>query len=547
VGGPDGPSDWNDALPCARFRRQIADLEPLALAYEAGVKPLWDKPGLGHQLACAVPLLLLISLVYTFLGSSGTWREVPGRTDYYDRMAEGFRSGHLYILEAPAPQLLAQKDPYLDRFVQLGVWDASLYDGHYYLYWGPVPALLLLAFKVITRHAETVTDQWLVLLFILGRLIAGTLVLLELSRLRRPPPPAWLLGLAIAVFGLAGPTPFTVTSPNVWEACLLSGQCFLLGGLWLALRGLLSAERRLPLFLLAGALWALAVGSRVTLILVVPSFVLLTVLLLGGRAWREARSWPRVLSETLRPGLALGLPVLAAIGGYASYNYARFGSVTDFGVDYQISYQWFWTHEAFLLPNVFSYLWGPLRWSCRFPFVFSVMHRPLSPLIHWPPGYQTWERVAGVLVMAPWCYLLLLWLWRSASFAWRGTRPVGLPRAPGSSWPELWAIACSLAMLPAMVPALSLWEASMRYSGDALSGALIASSLAAFSLHARARASLSASRRTLAPLLLAALGAYTCLVGAFSGVVSYDDVFLFNNPALIHRLQAKLSFCAGAP
>jgi len=514
---------------------------------KAGVKPPWSKPGLGRQLAYAAPLLLLISFGYVFLGSSGTFHGIADRTDYYDRMAEGFRSGHLYIREAPAPQLLAQTDPYSDRFVRLGIWDASLYHGHYYLYWGPVPALLLLAFKVLTRHAETVTDQWLVLVFILGRLLAGTLLLLESSRLRHPAPPAWLVGLTIAVFGLAGPTPFTVTSPNVYEACLLGGQCFLLAGFWFALRGLLRAERRLPLFLLAGTLWALAVGSRVTMILVVPSLVLLTVLLLGGRAWQATRSWERIPQETLGPALALSLPVLAAIAGYAGYNYARFGSVSDFGVDYQISYQWFWTHEAFVLPNVFSYLWGPLHWSCHFPFVFSLSHRPLSPLIDWPPGYQTWERVAGVLVMSPWCYLLLLWLWRCASFARRCTRSLGLPRASGSSWPELWTVACALAMLPAMGPALSLWEASMRYSGDALSGALIASSLAAFSLYARARASFSAIRRTLAPLLLGALGAYTCLVGAFSGVVSYDDVFRFNNPALIGRLEASLSFCSGGP
>jgi hypothetical protein len=515
------------------------------LGYEASVKPPWGKPDLGRQLAYAAPLLLLIAFGYVFLGSSGTFHEIPGRTDYYDRMAEGFRSGHLYILEAPAAQLLAQTDPYADRFVQLGIWDASLYQGHYYLYWGPVPALLLLAFKVLTRHTDTVMDQWLVLAFILGRLGTGTLLLLDLSRLRQPAPPAWLVGLSIAVFGLAGPTPFTITSPNVYEACLLGGQCFLLAGFWLALRGLLRAERRMPLLLLAGTSWALAVGSRVTLILVVPSLVLLTVLLLAGRAWQGSRSWPRVIHDTLGPALALGLPVLAAIGGYAGYNYARFGSVTDFGVDYQISYQWFWTHEAFVLPNVFSYLWGPLNWSCRFPFVFSVSHRALSSLIDWPPGYQTFERVAGVLIMSPWCYLLLLWLWRSLSFARRWTRPVGLPRASGAGWPELWAVACSLAMLPAMVPALSLWEASMRYSGDVLSGALIASSLAAFWLYARARASLSATRRILAPLLLSALGAYTCLVGAFSGVVSYDDVFRFNNPTLIGRLEASLSFCSG--
>jgi hypothetical protein len=462
-------------------------------------------------------------------------------------MAEGFRSGHLYILAVPAAELLVAADPYTDANVALGLWDASLYRGHYYLYWGPVPALLLLAFKVLTGIAQTISDQWLVLVFSLGRLCAGTLLLLELSRAKQPAPPLWLVTAAVALLGLAGPTPFTVASPNVYEACLMSGQCFLLAGLWLALRGVLQAPRRTRLFLLAGLCWALALGSRVTLVLAVPSLVLLTVGLLVWEARPALSSWSQAVLSQTRPALALGLPPLAAIVAYGGYNYARFGSATEFGVEYQISPQWFWTHEAFVLPNLFSYLWGPLHWSCRFPYVVSyATQRPLSELLTWPPGYQTFERVAGVLVMSPWCYLALLWPWRGLRSLWQRARARRLPREPRLSLHESWAVACAFAILPAMVPALSLWEASMRYSGDVLSGALLAASLAAFWLYRRAQASHRQSLRRAASVFLGALALYTCVVGVLSGYASYEEPFLVNNPGLFHQLRATLSFCEGS-
>jgi hypothetical protein len=517
--------------------------------FEGGVSATWNERGLRQHLGYLVPLLLAIALWYVFLASAGTFHEVPGRgaywrTAYYDKMAEGFRSGHLYLREAPARALLETPNPFLERFVQLGLWDASLYNGHYYFYWGPVPALLLLAFKTLSGHHEIVMDQWLVLLFTLGRLCAGALLLLDLSRVRHPEPPRWLVALAIAVFGLAGPTPYTICSPNVYEASLMGGQCFLLWGLWFALRGLLHPERRQLLLLLAGLSWALAIGSRITMLIVVPSAALLTLLALAWQArspGHSARVW---LERLLRPALALGLPALATVGAYGWYNYARFGSPTDFGVDYQISPQWFWTHEAFVLPNVFSYLFAPLHWSCRFPFATSMTFRPLSRLISWPPGYQLFEKVSGVLVMGPWCYFGLLWPWRWAISGWRRVQPAGLLRQPALGLPELWAVLCSLAILPAMLPALGLWEASARYAGDALSGALIASSLAAFWLYRRATAWRRALART-AALLVAALGLYTCFVGAFSGFASNEDPILVNNPALYHWMVATLSFCPG--
>jgi hypothetical protein len=511
--------------------------------------PRWFESDLRgadeHRLRLAVPVMAVVSFAYVFLATAGTFAELPAQSDYYDRMAEGFRAGHLYLQEQPSETLLAKDNPYADKWARLGLWDASLYGGRYYFYWGPVPALLVLAFKAVSGMAGTVNDQWLGLLFMLGRFYGGAALILALCRVRALSPPPWLAALSIAVFGLAGPGPFIVARPQVYEACLAAGQCFLVWGLWAAFHGLFRGERRIRWLVLAGSLWALAMGSRATTWASAPLLVAIT----AGTAWLQSQGTGTLRQRApafVRELSALGVPVAVAAVAYASYNYARFDSFTEFGVSYQISLQKFWTHGSFVWPNIVSYLWAPLDWSCHFPFAKSMEFRPPPPLLEWPPGYQTFEKVSGVLVMAPWCYLVFVSVLRLLRVAWNRARAHGLPREPAISRVELWALLCSFAMMLGLVPALGLWEASMRYSGDALAGAVIAAMLAAFWLLRRADASQNRFLRRQARLLVAALGAYTCFVGAFSGVSSYEETLLVYNPDLHRSIASALSVC-GSP
>jgi hypothetical protein len=490
-------------------------------------------------------VLALVSLLYVFLATAGTFGELPAQSDYYDRMAEGFRAGHLHLQEAPSRALLAKDDPYADRYTHLGLWDASLYDGRYYFYWGPVPALLVIAFKTLTDFPRAVNDQWLTLLFMLGRFYAGAALLLALCRMRAVSPPGWALSLAVGVFGLAGPAPFIVARPQVYEASLAAGQCFLLWGLWAALQGLFAVERRIPWFVLSSCAWALAMGSRVTSWLAIPALVTITLVTSQLRSRAPDRTRRAAFAQLARESLAIGLPVTAAAGAYALYNHARFDSFTEFGVRYQVTLQKFWSHESFVWPNIVSYLWAPLDWSCQFPFVSGTTYRKPPFFLRWPPGYETFEKVAGVLVMAPWCYLALVSVARLASHAWARLWRGGAASSPGPGSLELWAVLCSLSLLPAVVPALGLWEASMRYSADALGGAVLVAALGAFWLLRRDVAAKSPGVRAQLRILVAGLGAYTCLVGGFSGVSSYQNTLQDHNPELYRRIETALSVCAG--
>ena len=68
--------------------------------------------------------------IWTAVSSQGGVKWEAGANEHYNLLAEGFLSGHLYLAQAPAKELLALKDP-LDPVANAPyrLHDASLYQG----------------------------------------------------------------------------------------------------------------------------------------------------------------------------------------------------------------------------------------------------------------------------------------------------------------------------------------------------------------------------------------------------------------------------------
>lgn len=481
-------------------------------------------------------MVSFISYFYAFMASVGRFEDVPQQLSYYDRMCEGFRHGHLYVVERPSPKLLASPDPFDDSNFPLWLWDASLYGDHYYLYWGPVPALMLLAFKVATGTHKVITDQWLTTLFMIGRLMAGAALISSLTSRARTRQPIWLSILAIAVFGLTNPTPFTVARPHVYEACLAAGQCFLFWGLLWAYWGIELPGLRRRFFLLAGVSWALAIGCRATTFVSVPLLIVFS----AAAAWHGSN---RSLRPVVYDCLALGIPVACASAAYGAYNYARFDSVFEFGLHLQVTLQPFKGLPAYILPNILSYAVAPVRWSCHFPFVTITDNEALAKMVHFPLGYRTFERVGGVLLTAWWCFLLPFCFYRLARHISPRVRSVASSARPRLTEQEVFVLFSSIAIALSVFPALTLWEASMRYIGDATGGITILAMLGAFWLLRRANQAKHRVFGALTAAFVGILGVQTCVIGALAAFTAYDDPMKTLNPVLYQRLEKSLSLC----
>lgn len=423
-------------------------------------------------LAAVLPPLLYLAVL---AATGGIGSPAHGPTDDYNLLVHGLASGHLYLDAPVAPGLLRLANPY-DPAARAGIpylHDASLYAGHYYLYFGITPAAtLLLPFHWLTGRDLPVGDA--VWLFV----SAEYLLLLALLRLlvRRHYPAASLATIALGAAGLAtaGAELTLLARHSMYELAIASGAAFFLGALY-ALFVAESSPRPARWAAAAGLCVGLAAGGR-------PFYALGAILLLAPllRPHSSAR-WRRV---------GAGLGVCAAVGALlALYNLARFGHAAEFGQSYQLSA----SVEAqvrhfslrYLPIHAFMYLLAPLRWSRYFPFLHPAWVPPP------PAGFPGVEWAYGLFVNAPFTLFAL----PGAVAAFRR----------GGAWEARVIAGCAAATFGILA---CFWGCVARYLGDF---APLWSLLAAFGLVAFSRrwvlacAGAAVAASTLVALLLACI------------------------------------------
>ena len=229
----------------------------------------------------------IIEIAYVFFVSAGRFTHWPTTLSFLDDQAEGFRAGHLHFAIEPAAALLAKANPFDPAWRPLWYWDASLYNGHYYLYWGPVPALLLAGFKTLFRVHAHIGDQYVVFVLASLQALAGLVLIDRVQRRLFPELPAVFVVLAVAVFAFANPTPYNLARGAVYEAAIVGGHAFLIAGLVFAFDALSALGRQRSRLALAGTCWVLAVGCRASIAPAVALLVALTCWLVAPRARRS--------------------------------------------------------------------------------------------------------------------------------------------------------------------------------------------------------------------------------------------------------------------
>jgi hypothetical protein len=490
-------------------------------------------------------LVICIEVSYIFIITAGTFTDWPTWNANYDLQAEGFRSGHLYLTVQPPAELLAKKDPFDPANAPLWFWDASLHGGHYYLYWGPLPALVIAGYKAAFHITKPVGDQYPLFFFYTLYLLAGTLLIDRMAKRLFGGIPLWLEILAVLVFAYGNPTPFMIATPGIYEAAIAGGQAFLLLGTLFACdavdrRGDGSYARRAQV--LAGVAFALGLGCRVSIGPPVALIALWTAVSL----WRrnsEGAPWRRPLAALLR--IMAPVTIMAAL--LLVYNKLRFEAWLDFGMSSQMSTMQFRTSSQYVLPNLWSYLFRPLAVSCQFPFV-SILpgSKGFPSWMQLPPGYWRPEPLAGYLPATPYGWLVPVALVFACQVAWatlrrRRMEPVEAPLA-AQQRANLWflAIALTLAVVTGL-PTVAQFIATMRYTADSTTGVALLSIWGGWSLywHAGER---TWQRRVVAGGLVA-VAAVTVVLGLLLGTQGYDGMFRNHNPALYEKLVHALSRC----
>ncbi len=279
-------------------------------------------PLAGILFCLALSLLLYHSLAGGTLLSRNFY-------DSYSLQAENWLAGRNYI---------ANGEDY--------TWlELAIYHGRYYQSFPPVPAVFMLPFVVLFGSAAAVPSN-LIMLFVALLCAAG--VYACCLNAKASPVTAAFLTLFIS-FG--SNTFWLSTSGGVWFMAQMLGLCLAFWGLFFAQRG----GRVLP-----SLLFALAVGCR-------PFYaVLLAVWFL----WQlRADRSPRAVVSAAAPALVVAAAMMA-------YNYARFGSVTEFGHNYlpeHVNSVYGQFHPVYLLPNLLKLL-RPITLDAALQLHFEIFN-----------------------------------------------------------------------------------------------------------------------------------------------------------------------------
>lgn len=455
--------------------------------------------------------VLFVLTAYAFFGSYGTfayktrsWAVPGGRPGdaFYAGLAEGFLRGQLSIANKPDPRLMAMAHPYdyqareKDKIPYL--WDASYYNGRYYLYFSPLPALLFYM-PVRLLYGAYPSDQLAAAVFASWAFVMAALfVKRALGATRRVPLAIWLVML-----GLGGVVPFIMVFSRTYEVATLCGMAMTATWAWCLLRYL---ETRHTARLIWMCIWlGLAIATRPNLgvLLAVAFFAI-----------------PKALR--LRHALIALIPLGIIGSSLMAYNYARFHDPLEFGTRYQLTYMPMANHRVCgcrsfpevlrIVNNSTLYLFATPHLNGNFPFV----ELPTQKLDHAVSFNERSEEVGGLTPLIP---IAAIGSVIAAALALRRSAPPD----PGTRAATLIIAAGWLALLGLS----SCWYVTARYEVDFMlligAGAVVVIDRMLDTRGLRAVA--------------IALALYSIVVGFMLGFKGTGNIFVWENPELFRRLS----------
>lgn len=340
-------------------------------------------------LECAI-IIILGSINPTFMGIAsksynphkwdGTGIDLVrisySQHNQYDELAQAFLQGKTYIDNDDVPQsLIDMENPYdttaRSRQAELSGdsyrWDVAYFDGHYYVYFGIVPLLLMyLPFRAIFEapFPSAVGIMGFALIFSIG--VFKLLDLIIKRKFKNISVGTYLI-TALTLINCCGML-FLVKRPDFYSVPIITSMAFVIWGIYLWFKGLNTDKNKLLNFFTGSLCMALSVGCR-------PQSVLICAVALPlflGYFFKEKLIFKK---QGIKELIALAIPFVVIASGIMYYNYIRFDSPFDFGSAYNLTTNDV-TMRGFSLGRtglgIFTYLFQTPSFNATFPFIEEV-------------------------------------------------------------------------------------------------------------------------------------------------------------------------------
>ncbi len=294
----------------------------------------------------------------------------------YDELAVAILNGKTYIDNDDVPDSLKElSNPYDTTLRTLKSqqtgdkyrWDVAYFNGHYYVYFGIVPLLLMyLPFRLIF-NAPFPTVLGIIIFAILFSVgVYKLLTLIAEKKFRNITVGNLLLLLVTSIIscGLI----FLVKRPDFYGIPIITGMTFSVWGLYNWICGLHNEKHRSLRFFAGSICMALVAGCR-------PQLLLLTFLAIPLFFRKYIINKEIKTKKGIRELILLLSPYIVVASGLMYYNFIRFGSPFDFGSNYQLTTNDV-TKRGMNMGRTglgfFTYLFQPPVFTAKFPFLQKV-------------------------------------------------------------------------------------------------------------------------------------------------------------------------------
>ncbi len=298
-------------------------------------------------------------------------------------LVDAFESGQTNLLQAPDSKLLLLNNPYdTQERDKSGInysWDHVYYNNNYYSYYGIAPVVLLfLPYHLITGYYFPNTAA--ILVFSTIGICGLTMVYMSFMKKWFSKIPAGMTIIGLVILQIASGIWFSVGRADFYEIALSAGFAFITWGVYFLLESNVIGKGKISLrnIALSSLFFAISVLSRPTLVLYCIFAAILMLLAVKRAAYPQncltdynkpkrifTRSSVRYIICAFSPMVCLGLVQMA-------YNYVRFGTPFDFGIQYSLTINDFTNsqfHLRFSWMAIYNYLFNPPILSLEYPFV----------------------------------------------------------------------------------------------------------------------------------------------------------------------------------
>lgn len=331
----------------------------------------------------SVLITLVFMLTAVFLAFSFNAQDITDKNrdgnQITRELVDAFEHGQVSLLTTPPQELESLDNPYdLSEREEKNVkvlWDHLYFNGKYYSYYGIAPVILFyLPYHLITGNYCSTSLS--VLFFGLAAILFLTkFVLLYCEKFFKNIRAGFVLMFLLIVQFSSGV--WFCFASSFYEIAQLCGMMFLVSGLYFLLSSGIIDDKKEFKWLdlcLSSTFLSLAVMSRPTLALYCIGAVIMILFGVYIKKRLNYDSQKEKQKNILKLLLSAFIPFVVLGSIQMLYNYARFGSFFDFGIDYSLTINDFTKaqfHVNLMTIGFFNYLFVAPFLDTSFPFVHT--------------------------------------------------------------------------------------------------------------------------------------------------------------------------------